>query len=45
MAPDCFVITGLPGAAAIIKWKLDVAVLQENTLDYRRGRFAVAGVP
>ena len=45
MAPDCSVITGLPGAEAIIKWKLDVAVLQDSTLYYGRGRFAAAAVP
>ena len=31
---DRSVITGVPGTAAIIKWKLDVAVLQENTLQH-----------
>ena len=33
------------GRRAIIKWKLDVAVLRENILGYGRRRFAAAAVP
>jgi len=40
---DRSVITGNPGAAAIIKWKLDVAVLRESTLYYGRRQICSRG--